>query len=725
MISRLTVAAPWSLTHYMPLNGFHPLYHALFESRPESVRINSWDNSELSQKLRSDDDFRKKLINEIVNDTNALEKDAKSFNKKHKEIFWAPNRCLTRLLPGDIEFHHTAPFPSFERPFVFHCESFAPIFFPFSHQGTGSLSSVNELRDYYRNIFEDPLCLGIFSHLKETLEDISIFFSSPIIDEKLFYSRIGLSAKEERGDDLQIKKGALDSPVFIFVNSAHQQVGNFFLRGGHLALRFWQIKYPNSEATSARLIMRCSRPSDEMLATHGVDLVWLERHEHRSIIWIENFVTIKELDTLIDSAHFFLLPSVSLHSVSIMSAMAAGAIPIVSDTLGVSRYVTDAVDGIVLKGVYETNWSRDDRTGVRTDKYQRNPELEDQLVQQLVSKIDALLADPNEYTCIQSSAIKKASQEFSGVRYSLDFWEKVTQLYLALPDHLRGCLSPKREFPDVKYLLLEQDDWRRIFNSVPQPCVRLHTGYSTVTELGGVYISSPTNGSHELHHWSPIAEYVDSKAPPLIFSPTIKGLRGSFLPKPKSHIPGLHRYRLIILFSERLKRHPRLLAIITKALRHLRLIKKRLNFLVPKQPVYGELNEITGMAEIELVIENIRGLNVIRCGNYFYAVPRSAGEFSLDKAKSGAYDTCIEGTSIKEVLYKIEDNSIYSPDEIELIEDGVYGFNIIRCADVYYAIPQSEGAFDMARIQAGQYSKVYSDKDLVIVRNSIVGSVIK
>ena len=174
------IAVPWSLSHYMPLNAFHPLYRALFDNHPENIIIAAWDNVELSQALRGN----KRLLAEVCGSIHSDQKDFRSqinsdLSDKYIEGYFPPNITLTKLLPGDIEFHHTAPFPSLTRPFVFHCESFAPIFFPFNHQGGGEMNSHEALRSHYRNILGNPLCLGIFSHIPETLRDISLFFWLP------------------------------------------------------------------------------------------------------------------------------------------------------------------------------------------------------------------------------------------------------------------------------------------------------------------------------------------------------------------------------------------------------------------------------------------------------------------------------------------------------------------------------------------------------------------
>ncbi|MEY3289273.1 MAG: hypothetical protein RLZZ419_1515, partial [Pseudomonadota bacterium] len=290
----LSVAVPWNLSHYIPLNGFHPLYRALFDQAPSTIELNAWDNVKLQNRFMADIDIRNKVLRAANKENDKLNKlAAKSIAKQYQEYFWPPNQVLTRALAGDIEFHHTAPFPSLKRPFVFHCESFAPVFFPFAQQGSGGFKNHEKLRDYYRQIFANPLCLGIFSHIPETLENLSRFFEDTDIDQKLFSSKIGLSLTTIAETDLP-EKPPISRPTFLFVNSANQNPKNFFLRGGHIVLRFWKEFITNGR--DGLLMLRCKKPSAEDLLEYGIDLSFLKTETGRSIIWAEDYLANHEMN---------------------------------------------------------------------------------------------------------------------------------------------------------------------------------------------------------------------------------------------------------------------------------------------------------------------------------------------------------------------------------------------------------------------------------------------
>ena len=162
----MKVAVPWSLSHYIPLNGFHPLYRALFDHAPTEISLEARDNVKLHRHFashRKDRNLVSTLATSHRLDSEAMASETIAHG--YSSYFYPPDKVLTEALSGDVEFLHTAPFPSLSRPFVFHCESFAPVFFPLAQQGHGSFDKLEELRTHYRRIFASPLCLRhLFAH---------------------------------------------------------------------------------------------------------------------------------------------------------------------------------------------------------------------------------------------------------------------------------------------------------------------------------------------------------------------------------------------------------------------------------------------------------------------------------------------------------------------------------------------------------------------------------
>lgn len=722
-----SVAVPWSLSHYISLNGFHPLYRALFDNRPGNLTINAWDNIELSQILRGNSELRAEVVNSISAQCEILYRKVESnLAARYIEEYFPPNIALTSLLPGDIEFLHTAPFPSLTRPFVFHCESFAPIFFPFSHQGEGKIMSPDTLRKHYLRILGDPLCLGIFSHIPDTLSDISSFFDSREIDAKLYSSRIGLS-RHSLPTETPEKRWPLTTPRFLFVNSANQNATNFFHRGGHIVLRFWQELMASGHA--GKLYLRCTRPSDELLTRHGVDVAFLHAEECSSVIWIQEYLTNQELNALMSDVHFLLLPSFSLHSASIMQAMALGTVPVVSDTVGTSLYVKDGHSGIVLEGVLSENWKKDPATGVLVDRYHRSKALDDALVSQLTCRISALLAVPSAFDAMRENALSCARNQFSGSAFSDEFWTKVQTLFT---EHVgkepRSELASSEVISEIDCCLVKQRDWPRIFESVPHPITRIFSGNGWITELGGAFIHTKIGDPPiELHDWSVLAEYYRGVSPSLHYATNIKALGGRYM----AHFGEVFyesRLRLFINWVSRLLMP--FSSLHRFAARMLKAVRK-MKRLLSKRGGAAE-RQLESVDDIQLVKRDEFGMNIIRFFDKYFAIPQNEGEFSIAKIERGEYSICFFGNTIGEVLAKIAEDKAQSQTEraihnqnqkqLELIEEGFHGLNIVRFIDHFYALPQSAGCFQYSRFLAGKYKKIYSNKSIAGIKAEIARS---
>jgi glycosyltransferase involved in cell wall biosynthesis len=698
----LTVAVPWSLSHYIPLNGFHPIYRALIDERPDTIKIYAWDNVALSQRLKIEQDWRYRVMARSLESANYLSLQLTSkFAKPYIAHFWPSNIALTDMLPGVIEFHHTAPFPTLTRPFVFHCESFAPVFFPFAHQGTGKFYAPDALRTLYRHIFKSPLCLGICSHIPETLRDFSQFFKDTRIDNKLHQSRIGLSANAIPSGPLA-PKAPLTKPRFLFINSAHQHPDSFFLRGGHIALRFWQAFRDSGH--SGRLYMRCCKPSDGDLVDYGVDIGFIKAEEQKSIFWIEGYLENYELNALVEEAHFFLLPSNSLHSASIMQALTLGCVPIVTDTVGTSLYVQDDENGIVLKGVFNEYWAIDNRTGILIDKYRINPKVDAKLVTQLTQRIIALMAVPHKYQYLRGNALKIARQQFSGSVFSEDFWRMTTELYFK---EIRSKNDVGKKITELHEDIIENCDFRRVFESVPQPLRRINSGIYCVSELGGAFIQHD-NIAMGLHNWSVMGEFALPNAAPVHFSRTIRDLGGGYLEISDNAIPNYRENEILRFFSRLLKPFPRI---------HRFLAKKLDSSMQTYFRLFYNKGHYSNNPDIQMALEGLYGFNIIRANSTYFGIPQYEGGFNIKKARSNGYRICLTGQSLDEVRQKIIESvdmaiikKVQKKIDVqpELIFEGVNGFNVILFSEMYYAIPQSEGAFDYGRILSNDYSCIFS-----------------
>lgn len=723
----MSVALPWSLSHYIPLNGFHPLYRALIDHAPQDVLPYAWDNVKLYERFASDDAVRDAVLRaaQRQHDEDSAHPEG-TVARAYYDYIGPPNRVLTGELIGDLEFHHTAPFPSLTRPFVFHCESFAPVFLPFAEQGSDGLPRHEALREHYRRVLGHPLCLGIFSHIPETLNNLSRFFSDAAIDRRLHSSRIGLSANRVNPGDVP-DRSSLAHPRFLFINSAHQDVRNFFLRGGHLVLRFWKAyKQSGREGT---LLLRCAKPDEAALKEHGVDVAFLMAETGRSVLWVEDYLAGHELGALLASAHFFLLPSLSLHSVSIMQAMMTGAVPVVTDTIGTSAYMADNVTGIVLQGVRHALMRPDPNTGILVDSYRDALDLAEPLVAQLMRRITALLDAPQAYLELRARGCAHAKQQFSGEAFSDRFWGTVAELY----GRYQASESTPRAAPGaVAYgladCMLRGDRWAAVFDTATRPMRRIYTGHSSVFEYGGAFVHIHGNPRMALNDWSPLGQYYNPDAQPTTFAEHLSDLRGKYLACGEAAQAGVGRLWLVEALSRALRPVPGLHSFAAGVLRRVRL---------RRGPSSLSVAAPDGGHDVELMRQGMHGFNVIRYARRYYAIPQGEGAFEPEKVKARAYSSCFSGASVDEVLQQLRAAASRRrppkptppvPAEkrephVELVVEGLQGFNIVCVGATFYAILQQEGAFRIDKAASRGYRCSFSGESVEEVQKAVLSFV--
>jgi len=710
----LNVAVPWCLSHYVPLDGFHPLYRAFFDHSPTYVTFSAWDNVKLYRKFLCDISLRNTILSKAKTEESCASRlNSGPVAKRYIEQFWPPNQVLTTELMGDIEFHHTAPFPSLKRPFVFHCESFVSVLFPFFQQNSGDVEDYNELRKHYRGILADPLCLGIFSHIPKTLHALSQFFSDPIIDGKLFPSRIGLSANMLSGDKPQ-QKSSLSRPWFLFMNSANQKSDNFFRRGGHLVLRFW--KNFLASGRDGILVLRCVKPSDRELMEYGVDLSFVNAEIGRSIIWAQDYLACHEMNALMANVHFFLLPGTSLHSVAGMEAMSMGALPVVSDMVGRSLYINDNEEGMILHGLEKVIWQKDVATNILVDRHRRTPDLDDSLVAQMTSRVGTLLEDPRAYWDMRARMFLHAKEQFPDQGFAQEFWSTVSDLYARFR-RTSSTLVHDDEFErqSLRDCRVQGEAWSRVFESPTQPMRRINAGRGVVWELGSSIIHSYGKTDPSLEDWSVLAQHFSTGPLQGTFVNTIEELEGTYLCSNETRPRGTSR-KFIAWISGILKPFPALYRFSATVLSKLRY-NRWARFAKPK-----------ANPDIELMRQGVSGFNIIRYRNRYYPIPQHEEGFIPNPAEDGAYSSCFSVSSVDHALRYISASVLSSirfdldgrSDLSDLILGEFHGFQIFRQGKEFHAIFMNESSLVREKILSKQYSHSFSGFSVNEVQSKIL-----
>ncbi len=182
-------------------------------------------------------------------------------------------------------------------------------------------------------------------------------------------------------------------------------------------------------------------------------------------------------------------------------------------------------------------------------------------------------------------------------------------------------------------------DWPRIFESTPQPVTRIHTGIGQVTELGSAFIHG-LPASLAPHDVSALAEFCRENSPKLTFAASIADLRGTYLTAAQAARHASRAHRLIERIARLLYPYPPLYRAAARVLRQLRRLRPR------PAPAPKPL-------DIQLVAEDISGLNIIRCADQFFAIPQGEGAFDRSRALANGYSRVIVGQSLGEVKTSI------------------------------------------------------------------------
>jgi hypothetical protein len=129
----------------------------------------------------------------------------------------------------------------------------------------------------------------------------------------------------------------------------------------------------------------------------------------------------------------------------------------------------------------------------------------------------------------------------------------------------------------------------------------------------------------------------------------------------------------------------------------------------------------------KLLEENYHGFNIIVFRNRVYAIPQPEGAFDLERVKKGEYSRSFQSSSLQEVKKAI-DSEFFSSKvndkkaaELppQLLEENYRGFNLVVFRNRVYAIPQSEGAFDLERVEKGGYSRSFQGSSVQEVKKAI------
>jgi hypothetical protein len=123
---------------------------------------------------------------------------------------------------------------------------------------------------------------------------------------------------------------------------------------------------------------------------------------------------------------------------------------------------------------------------------------------------------------------------------------------------------------------------------------------------------------------------------------------------------------------------------------------------------------------IGLVAGNVRGFNMIRCDDLFYAIPMDEGAFERARVRTGDYSRSFVGISETEVRRKIaKDQPLRRSTGVRLVQDGYGEFNILEMDGTFYGVRRDAGGFNVKRLRKLPIGIGVTGSDLKTVKQKI------
>lgn len=303
-----------------------------------------------------------------------------------------------------LAFLPTYPFVLGQVPWVVEIEDTTTLFSPFIFNG--QTSSINLAKTSYfpfvKALLESDSCRGIVCHVKSAADSIPVLFRNEALRSKVHYVPIGIKPPSSL-PSRQLSRS--ESVTILFTNSWHQDPNSFYLRGGLDVLEAFSVvsaRYPN-----ARLILRTRLPAD-------LDRRYLKMvAENWKIKLIDQFLPDEVLHSLMTGSDIFVLPSARIHVVSILQAMAYGMPLIVSDGWGISEYVADGRNALVVPGRYGKCGWMDSSNGMYRENYESLWRSDPVVVGKLVELLSRLIETPSLREQMGQSAREDVETKFT------------------------------------------------------------------------------------------------------------------------------------------------------------------------------------------------------------------------------------------------------------------------------------------------------------------------
>jgi len=290
--------------------------------------------------------------------------------------------------------------------YIFNFEDQCALFYNMDNGNTYNKDYTNYWeKEYIKYTLEDPRCKKIICHINQMAQALPKLLQSSIIENKIHYLLPGI----EDNTNNTIKKEN-DPFTILFTNSWSDWGKSFYLRGGHFLLNTFinlSQKYSN-----IKLILRTSLPDNFQENINKLNSDKIEIYNNKMFD--------QEIDTLYQKADIVVLPSIRVHSHSLLKAISYGLPIITTNGWGINEFVKHEYNGLILDKFENLSW-HDDNLGCR-ENYSLlydNSKLDQHVISQLYYYLEYLISNP-DYLNYLSNNTKTLYKE----KYTLDNWKQ-------------------------------------------------------------------------------------------------------------------------------------------------------------------------------------------------------------------------------------------------------------------------------------------------------------